>query len=166
MDNLSETRLTAPKQINRDYLKQMSKDMVRKDFEALRIQDGLLNIFGDAEIFSMHKDELSSIQHCLELASSNLIVDTSEDIFWSIICDSSISLAFDYKRGSLDQIKVIKGNADIIVDLIFKSCEQESENDKQQIFIRGFEVAFPHLNIPFIKKRKMELNNGLSGLNH
>ena len=157
MDNLAELIVNVPTEFNRDYLKRMSKDMVRKDFELLRIQDCFLNIFNEAELFSKPNDELSSVQHCLELASGIVSEDSLEDVFWGLVSDSSIALAFDYKRGSDDQISLIKENVDKFVELIFKACEKESESEKQYLFIEGFCINFPHLEVTFLKRRGMEL---------
>ena len=166
MDNLAELIVKVPTEFNRDYLKRISKDMVRKDFELLRVQDCFLNIFSEADIFSNPDDELSSVQHCLELASGVVVENSSEDTFWGLVSDSSIALAFDYKRGSSDHMEQIKKNVDIFVDLIFKACEMENESEKQYLFIEGFCINFPKLEVPFLKRRGLELVNVRNSLKH
>ena len=163
MEKLVEIKIRAIRKIDRQYLREMSKDMVRKDFELIRFQDGFLELFKDAEFFSHFNDDLLSVKHCLELASGDVIEEATESRFWGVVFDAGISVAFDYKTRNGDQVKAIKKLSSTLVDLIFDSCEQESEMEKQRVFIEGFEMAFPHLSIPFMERVKTELNCGIMG---
>ena len=121
MEKLVEFKVSAPRKIDRQHLREMSKDMVRKDFELIRFQDSFLELFKDAEFFSNFNDDLLSVQHCLELASGDVIEEATESAFWGIVCDAGISVAFDYKTRNGDKVKAIEKLSSTVVDLIFDS---------------------------------------------
>lgn len=162
MDNLIEIKSKAPRTVNREHLMSMAKDLVRKDYELIRIQDSFLKVFRDAEFYSKPNDDLSSLEQTMELATGEIIEEGQEDIFWGLVCDCGIAVAFDYKRPGVDEVHLIERNAEKIVELIFKATNKESDLEKQQVFIEGFETEFPHLSIPFLERRRMELNDGVS----
>lgn len=162
MDNLVEIIIATRKSVNREHLMAMAQVMIRKDFELIRIQDSFINVFRDAEFFSASNDDLASIQHCYELASGEIVEDGTESPFWWLVCDASIPVAFDYKHEGVNQIMAIKRNSEKLAEIIFNSCEQESDLEKQQVFIEGFKTAFPHLVVPYLERRRMELEDGIS----
>ncbi len=166
MEELVEINVTLPKQINREYLREMSRSMVRKDFELIRIQDRLLELFKDAEFFSHSNDELLSIQHSFELASGDILEKYTENTFWGIVSDAGTSVAFDYKRNGVSQVENINEFSEKLVDIIFDSCKHEGQIKKERSFIEGFEKEFPYLSFPFMEDLKMKTDYGTKKSNN
>jgi len=46
----------------------MCRNMVRKDFEMIRVQDSFIKLFNDADFFSQTNDDLLSIEHVAQIA--------------------------------------------------------------------------------------------------
>ena len=159
MTELEQINFSERKKLDREYLKVMAKDMVRKDFELIRIQDHFLKVFSEVEFFSKHNDDLSSIEHCLELALGEVLEEIMVDNYWALVCESGVALAFDYKREFKDQVNIIEQISETLVDLIFAASEQKNEIEKQKFFIEGFEQNYPHLKIPYVDIRKLEIGN-------
>ncbi len=160
MDSLYRFEVKEAESITRNHLKVMCKGMVRKDFEILRIQDALYSVFNNTEFYSKYSDELLSIKHSVELASGEVLKDELDSVYWGMVSDAAMALAFQYKERPLNCIQSIAENANALVDTIFESCLNESDVGKQKDFIRGFKQAFPGLNISFIERRNKELCSG------
>ena len=91
MDLISKMKLDT----RRIAVKRMCKDMVRKDFEMIRIQDVFSNIFRDVELYSHYNDEFSSIEFTIYLAFNQQTTKLVRDPFDYMI-DCGFKLAFDY----------------------------------------------------------------------
>ena len=139
----------------------MCKDMVRKDFEILRIQDALYNIFSNTEFYSKYDDELLSVQHSVELASGYIISKKEINPFYNVVSEAATALAFSPKETMSNCLESILKKTNILIEIIFNSSEQESEVDAQREFINAFKKNFPKIQNSYLERRSIELNDGI-----
>ena len=161
MKLLEKLSLVSETYISRDYIKLMSIDSVRKDFELIRIGEIMRGLCKEVEFYSKCSDDLLSIEQCYEFASGEVVNNFLDDVFLGLISDAAMEVAFDTKDISSEDLGFIEINAELIVNLIFLSCDEENDLDRQIVFIKGFDEHFSHLNVPFLEQRRSELKHGV-----
>ena len=138
-------------------LKRMCKDMVRKDFEIIRIQDVFSNIFRDVEMFSHYNDEFSSIETTIYLAFDQLSTKLNRDQFYYIIdCGFKLALNYSETRGCV--LSRMRNNSNTLVNLIFLAGEEECPREAKIKFLEGFIKSFPQLELDEAKAQLIEVN--------
>lgn len=161
MDSLRILQGPIQENISRQALKEMCKEMVRKDFEILRIQDALFSVFSNTEFYSKYDDELLSVKHTVELASGYIINKDSHCKFYQLISEAVTALIFESKGSLFRCLKQLDQIANVLVTIIFKSCEVESEIEAESIFMEAFKGHFPNIDVPFLDRREIELKDGV-----
>ncbi len=134
----------------------MCRNMVRKDFEMIRVHDSFLNLFSDAEFFSKANDDLLSIEHVTQIAFKRKEFQIKEQLY-EYICDFGCQLAFNYINGEKSELENIKDNAAALVNLVFQASTFDSEQQAIQFFIKEIIKNYPHFNLDHAKRFLNEL---------
>ncbi len=135
----------------------MCRNMIRKDFELIRIQDSFLKLFNDVEFFSIPNDDLLSVEHVAQIAFKR--VDFQIDTrLYDFICDFGCQLAFDYKNGKNSELENIKSNAATLANLIFEASTFDYQDQALRYFLKEIIKRYPHLNLKHAKKYLKESN--------
>jgi hypothetical protein len=135
----------------------MCRNMIRKDFELIRIQDSFLKLFNDVEFFSDQNDDLLSIDHVAQIAFKKINYEFTQDLY-DFIRDFGCQLAFNYKNGEKSELENIKENSIVFVNLIFESSTFDCQKQAMRYFLKRMIKGFPHFNLIQAKRYLKELN--------
>ncbi len=136
-------------------IKRMCKDMVRKDFEVIRIQDLFSNIFRDVELYSHYNDEFSSIEMTIYLAFNQQTTQLVRDPF-NYMIECGFMLAFDYRSSNGCVLGRMKRSSETLVDLIFQAAEEKNPREAKIKFLEGYIKSFPQLELDEAKAQLIE----------
>lgn len=136
-------------------LKRMCKNMVRKDFEMIRIQDVFSNIFRDVELYSHYNDEFSSIEFTIYLAFNQQTTKLVRDPFDYMI-DCGFKLAFDYTNTKGCVLTRMRSNSENLVDLIFEAAEEKDPREAKIKFLEAFIKSYSQLELDEAKAQLIE----------
>lgn len=140
----------ASKEIDESKLK-MCQDMIRKDFEIVRLQNVFLTLFNETQFFSRHEDEFLSIEHTIQIAFERKIENFQEG-FVNCIYECGLNLAYQTWDSSKDEsLKLVDQHSKALCELIFKASRFKSEYESLCFFLQEFMKAFPKVEMPWAK---------------
>jgi len=130
----------------KDYLKNMAKNMIRKDLEIFRIQDTIYDVFNCTEFYSRNDDEFLSIDHSIQLAYGKSL-ESLDQILVDVFHECTLALAFDYRSERKDVLSYIERTASFLGEQIFEASKKENAKEATINLLSCFEERFPHLKI-------------------
>jgi hypothetical protein len=142
-------------------IRQMYYDLMRREFELLRVQDMLCDTFGDIQIFSKTHDECTPFDIMIHNAFSESHLDYQGEPY-SFIIDGIFRLFFYYKEIKSDVFEYFECQSVKIVDLIFSAGKEQKAIDSKIVFLESYIQSFPHLNLTDVHKqliKAMEVKN-------
>jgi len=132
--------------LTKENLIKMCKDMIRREFEIIRIQYTLHSVFGGIDFYSKHSDDLLSIKHAVELATKSP-VNEKKDVFYDAVMEMTGSLIFNSSCKAEHDLDVIKEKASLLVEAIFLASTKNDVQERKNEFVREIENYFFYKNI-------------------
>lgn len=138
--------------LRKTNVKIMCRNMVRKDYELIRIQDKFLNIFNESNFYSVSNDELLSIDYLIQLAFNKVSIEIDPELH-DTVTDFGCQLAFQYKGNGKEELETIKENACMLVNLIFQASTFDTDAESHVFILKEMIKNYSYLNIKYAKKR-------------
>jgi|GEM_PF-3774413 len=129
----------------------MCRQMLRKDFELLKIQNSFCQIFNDVEFFSKANDDVASIEHAIQIAYERPKEEFIGQHFEHLL-ECGLQLAFTcYSDKSVNAPIDIERKSRILANLYFESSTFENEFQGFKYFLKRFIQEFPDLDMPWVR---------------
>lgn len=159
MNTTSVLQMSTDQISNRALEKKICVDLLVKDFELIKFDFRLKELFGGVEIFSHPDDILSSVNHLIELGLKDNYENINEQVY-NTLYECGASLLFyhgDDSKTSKEEFSII---AKSYVNLVFNTYRNMSQPDLLLIeFLTRFISDHPMLklawSIDLIQKLKI-----------
>lgn len=128
------------------------RQMIRKDFELLKIQNSFCQIFNNAEFFSQANDDVASIEHTILLAYGRAKENFLETHLEHLI-ECGLQLGFTcYSTKKNNSANEIEKRARLFTNIVFQSATFQDDYQGHKYFLKNFMKEFPELDMPWAKK--------------
>ncbi len=142
MNTMQIQKTKKNQKINNVELRNLCKQMVRKDLEIYRIQNSMMLSTGDISIFSKSDDELSSIRHTIMLATGTSSKEFEKSNFLKSVTDASTMLILSLHNGFNWPVKNISRATSNLVDIIFSASKEIHDSSRESKFKRDMKECF------------------------
>lgn len=122
----------------------MCEEMLRKDFELLRIHNIFSLIFSDVDFFSKPNDDLISIEHTIQISHKKAKDDFHRDYF-NHMYECGCQLAFTNGVGTAEE------KAKFLASLMFQASTFIKDFEGISFFLMEFMKSYPQIELPWAK---------------
>ncbi|MCY4643723.1 MAG: hypothetical protein OXB88_03810 [Bacteriovoracales bacterium] len=147
-----EKTVKPTKTLSVDHLRELSTEMIQRDFEIFIFRKKLFCVMTPVEFYS-NGDNFASVKRVMELAFGtpfNLIsYPLKKSILW---CNLEIAKNFPHTGACMEKVK---RDSTAWADIIFSVSGIEQDQSKVSTFFKGFHKAFPHIFVDGIKASAM-----------
>lgn len=156
-----------PKELPREELEQikwrqtqieMCRQMLRKDFELLKIQNCFYQVFNEVDFFSKPNDDVASIEHVIQIAHGK-VKEEFIGPYFDYLLECGLQLAFScYSSSGSDSNSLIEEKSRKLTNLIFQSSTFEDSYTGLKYFLEEFMKSYPEIEIPQAKSFMRDAN--------